>query len=76
VVVTLPPLLAVVPAASVVMLLSFSPAVELPIAPPKVVVPLSLMAKLRLVPSDLTVLLKLTPTPVIVLSAPRVTGPV
>jgi hypothetical protein len=64
VVVMLPPLMAVVPVASVVRLLSFSPAVALPTAPPKVVVPLSLMVKLRLVPLDLTVLAKVTPTPV------------
>ena len=76
VVVMLPPLMAVVPAASVVRLLSFSPAVALPTAPPRVVVPLSLRLKLRAVPSDLTVVLKVTPTPLIVVSAPSVTGPV
>ena len=45
VVVTLPPLIAVVPAASVVTLLNLSPSVALPTAPPKVVVPLSLTVK-------------------------------
>ena len=76
VVVMLPPLNAVVPSASVVRLLSFSPAVALPIASVNVVVPLSLIVRLRLTPSDLIVPVTLMPTPVSVVLAPRVTGPV
>ena len=37
---------------------------------------LSLIVRLRFVPSDLTVLPKLTPTPVRVVSEPKVTAPV
>ena len=78
VVVMLPPLIAVVPAASVVMLLSLSPAVPLPTAPPtappKLVLPLSLIAKLRLPPLDLTELASVMFTPVSVVSRPKVTA--
>ena len=73
---TAPPLIKVLPPASVVRLLSFSASVLPPIAPTSVVVPLSLIAKLRLVPSDLTVPPKVTATPFKVVFAPKVTGPV
>ena len=68
--------MAVVPAASVVRLLSSSPAEALPTAPVSVVVPLSLIASERAVPSDLRVLLSVMPAPVSVVFAPSVTGPV
>ena len=68
--------MAVVPAASVVRLLSASPAVTPPTAPARVVVPLSLIASERAVPSDLSVLPRVMPAPVIVVSAPSVTAPV
>ena len=73
---TLPPLMAVVPAASVVRLLSASPAVALPTAPARVVVPLSLIASERAMPSEFKLLPSVMPAPVSVVSAPSVTGPV
>ena len=71
-VLTAPALSATLPIASVVKLLSFSLAVALPMAPPKVVVPLSLTVRLRLVVADLTVPVKVIPTPLSVVSAPKV----
>ena len=76
VVVMLPPVSTVVPPALVVRLLSFSPAVALPIAPPRVVVPLSLRVRLWLPPLDLIVPVSVMPKPDKVVFAPRVTGPV
>ena len=70
---TLPPLINVLPPASVVKLLSCSPAVALPTAPSSVVVPLSLIVKLRFVPSDFTEP-RVMPTPVNVVSAAKVTA--
>ena len=77
---TPPPLIALVPEASVVRLASRSPSVPAapvpPIAPVSVVTPLSLMVKLRLVPSDLTVSPRVIATPLNVVLAPKVTAPV
>ena len=66
--------MAVVPAASVVRLLSASPAVVPPTAPARVVVPLSLIAIERAVPSDLSVLPRVIPTPVSAVFAPSLTA--
>ena len=76
----LPPLTAVLPAASVLRLLSFSlsgplPSGAPPTAPPSVVSPLSLIVKLRFVPSDFTVPASVMATPVKLVSAPSVTAP-
>ena len=69
-------MIAVVPAASVVRLLSASPAEEPPTAPLSAVVPLSLIASERAVPSDFTAPFAVMPAPVIVVSVPSVTAPV
>ena len=73
VVVTAPPLIAVVPAASVVTLRS---GLVPPTGPPKVVVPESFTVRLCAVTGESTVEEKVTPTPVKVVSVPRVTAPV
>ena len=67
-VVTEPPLIAVVPPASVVRLAS---AAVLPTAPPNVVVPLSFTVRLC---APFTVLAKVLPTPVRTVAAPSVTA--
>ena len=76
----LAPLSTVLPPASVVKLASRSPSVPAapvpPMAPVRVVVALSLIVKLRAVPSDLTVLPRVMPTPLRVVSVPRVAAPV
>ena len=73
--VMLPPSIAVVPAASVVRLLSLSAAVPAPpTRPPSVVNPLSLMVRLRLPPLERTVLARVTPTPVSTVLSPSVTA--
>ena len=63
-----------VPEASVIRLLIFSPAVVLPIAPPKTVLPLSLTVKLRAVPLDLMVEASVMLTPFSVVVAPKITA--
>ena len=73
---TLPALSSVLPPASIVKLLSFSASEVPPTAPPKVVVVLSLIVKLRLVPVDLIVSVSVMPAPLSVVFAPKVTGPV
>ena len=70
----MPAFIATEPALSVVILMSFSPSVVLPMAPPNVVVPLSLTLKLRLVPLDLMVEPKVMATPFSVVLAPKVTA--
>ena len=72
---TLPPLMSVLPAASVLRLASRSDAEPVPpTAPAKVVVPLSLRVKLRLPPLDFTALPRVIPKPVSVVFAPRITA--
>ena len=66
--------MATAPALSVVMLVSFSPSVVLPMAPPNVVVPLSLTARLLAVVTDLMVEPKVMATPFSVVLAPKVTA--
>ena len=77
---TLAPLIAVLPAASVLRLLSLSPSVLPPTAPPtalvSVVRPLSLIVRLRLPPVDLTVPSSVMATPLSVVSAPKAIAPV
>ena len=73
---TLPPLSVVLPPALVLRLLSSSPEAEPPTAPTKVVLPLSARLSERAVPSDMSVPATVMPTPVKVVLAPRVTGPV
>ena len=70
-VVTEPPFRSVVPGASVVRVDS---ARTLPTAPLKLVVPLSFTVSERFAPEESTVPLNVTPTPVIVVLAPRVTA--
>ena len=73
VVVTATPLMAVVPAASVVTLRSGLPLP--PTTPPKVVVPESLTIRLWAVAGDCTVELNVTPAPASVVSSSSVTAP-
>ena len=72
---TLPALSSVLPPALVVKMLSFSPSVLPPSAPLKVLVPLSLIVRLRLVPSEFNVLPKVIATPLRAVSEPKVTAP-
>ena len=64
------------PPALVVKLMSSSPKADPPTAPTIVVLPLSTMLSERAVPLDMTVPPRLMPTPLRVVLAPKVTGPV